>query len=235
MNTSIARIANAVDITLDSDGVQSNKAFVPFRRPPADGYSRKEIAALCSINHGSLKRLEGRYADLVSGRTAKNARVLRYSAERLVAFAAARNQRLDLLAAIEIGFPLDQIPVRLIGCRALTPDSSGRVQVHSFPREQASQIVAAWAQWTLRQTPVGPVPLPPLDISTLDACTAAAIEVIVQAQLSEETISRCARSLSLTTTYVRDRAVRLSQRLRALLGTQRGRLLLAVLFAPEFI
>ena len=95
------------------------------------------------VNQFSVKRWEARYPELAEGRMAANPRVLRYEATAIVNLADRLGMRVDIGAAVEMGFPLGIIPPEKIGlCESR--GRAGPVPISSYLLTELRQAYEAW-------------------------------------------------------------------------------------------
>jgi len=126
------------------DGIVVRGSKFAFRPGPSDGFSRKEIARVFGVNQFSVKRWEARYPQLANGRRAENERVLRYEPTAIVDVADQRGTRLDIVAVIDVGFPIGIVPFERLGLRN-SRGSSGMISVSGRLLASLLQAHKAWS------------------------------------------------------------------------------------------
>ena len=223
--------------TVGEAGVTWNDVFYAFGPISEQGFSRTDLAALAGLHPRSIKRIEKRSQALATGRRSINRRVLFYAVDAVIAFFGEKQQRIDLLAAISLGFPLeavrpDRFGFRASASRAFQPKSNVLLP---FPVGLAQQATAAWENWRAiyHEENSRASALPLIRNPALEPHTAFALAAFADATLPRTKLADWARTCGHSSKHIEYQVAEIARILRERLNTTEGQLLLALLFRSK--
>ena len=223
-------------VAVGEAGVTIGPSYLGFKPKPARGCSRKDIAGLVGHHPRNIKRRELRSPALKKGRISLNQRVLFYPVEAVVEFIIEAGFRVDLAAALRLGFPLTALPPDQFGAvRHGSALRARRTYLHPVSVQLVQQIQTSWATWQATATPRLSVatPFPQSQNSALDQVTVIALAEIVESVPSQARLTELARAAGRTAAQMELTVAGAAKRLRDQLHTNQGQLLFALLLAPH--